>query len=266
MANRDFLKTIIAIIVVFTIVFGGYMGLKNASGVNPPSTVIESESMQHGNESKIGIIDTGDLIVVKSPMKTQIVTFVEGYQNDYQTFGDYGSVIVYKRSAGNPVIHRAIVYLEYNESTNKWSSKDLMNYPSEYWTCDSGNDYTNITGTLKITKLGSLNPTVTIDMNKLIKKSGYITMGDNNSTCDQSCGIALDTPISKDRIKSVAWVEIPWIGSIKMIMAGEINQINNKVPNTIPCLAASFVTMFLTIISIGFIIDEFALHKRKKKL
>lgn len=265
MEKSEYLKTIILVAIVFMLIGGGYIALKNASGVNPPSTVIESESMQHSNQSQIGIIDTGDLIIVKSPSNTEITTYVTGFQKNYSTFGDFGSVIVYKRAIGNPVIHRAIVYLHYDSVTDRWSSPELENYPEEYWNCNGNHDYNNLSGTLTITKPGSLNQTVSITITALEKKSGYVTMGDNNSICDQSCAISQNILISKERIKSIAWLEIPWIGAIKMVSSGHMNQVMNKVPNTIPNLIAFFSTMILVVFSIGFVYDSLVLRKMKNR-
>ena len=52
------------------------LGLFAYSGLWPPLVVVESESMQHSNTtSYIGVIDTGDLVIVKK------VTFALGHQD-----------------------------------------------------------------------------------------------------------------------------------------------------------------------------------------
>ena len=113
----------IALLIVLILLVSGIVLVKNASGVSPPFTVIESNSMQHSDDkSQIGVIDTGDMIMVKSLGKSNVVTYVEGHQSGHQEFGDYGSVIIYKRAVGNPVIHRAILWIEY-DSDGIWIPK-----------------------------------------------------------------------------------------------------------------------------------------------
>jgi signal peptidase len=126
-------NTIIVIVIAVVIIIGGWAVISVSSGVKPPFTVVESHSMQHcsntDHESEIGIIDTGDLILVKNPDKTDITSYVEGYQNGYEQFGDYGDVIVYKRPSGNPVIHRAFIWLNYNGDGTWTLTVDLTTNP-----------------------------------------------------------------------------------------------------------------------------------------
>jgi len=87
------------------------------SGIWPPMVVVESESMQHSDTtSYIGVIDTGDIVVVKRVDQIQeVTTYVEGVASGYSTYGEPGDVIIYDRPGmAKPIIHRAIVNLEYN--------------------------------------------------------------------------------------------------------------------------------------------------------
>lgn len=265
--KKENMMMLVTIIIVVTLIAVGFVVVKISSGVNPPYTVIESESMQHSDKSQIGIIDTGDMVLVRSVDKCEITTFVEDYATGNESFGNYGSVIIYKRAVGNPVIHRAILWLEWNNVENKWSAPSLENYDSGLWNCTASTDCNSLSGTLNIIlKSDYRTISISIDLdNGLNKTSGYITMGDNNGSIDQNTGISPKTLIDPSRIKSVAWKEIPWIGSLKLISKGQIEVVEQKVPNTLPCLAASFITVILVIISIGFIIDESQLIKIKKK-
>lgn len=236
------------------------------SGVDPPFTVIESQSMQHSDSSEIGIIDTGDMILVKSPEKTKITTLVEGFVTNEKYFGDYGSVIIYKRDVGNPVIHRAILYLEYNQNNGTWSAPSLENY-TEGWSIDGKQDISQInclSGELTIKLPGNYRSVnaIHINLNTLKPQSGYITMGDNNQNIDQnSSNISDKTLVSENMIKSVAWKEIPWVGSIKLIANGKIDNVFSNVPNTIPDLLSFAVTIILILYSLGFVFD---FHKTKR--
>ena len=103
--NRSDRNLIIAIGVVFVIVVGGFVGTIMYTGMTTPFSVVMSQSMQHSQtESEIGVIDTGDVVMVMDPSKTQIYSYVEGTQNGHSSFGDYGSVIIYNRGGNqNPV-------------------------------------------------------------------------------------------------------------------------------------------------------------------
>lgn len=158
--KKDTRNFVIVLAVLVAILVGGNIAVRESSGVDPPFTVVESQSMQHGNGSEIGIIDTGDMVLVKSPSKTDIVSYVEGYHSGYRSFGEYGSVIVYERSVGNPVIHRAILWLESN-GDGTWSAESLKYYTDDgsetgtsMWSCGLYNDYLNMSGTLTLYDVG----------------------------------------------------------------------------------------------------------------
>ena len=115
----------------------------------PPMVVIESGSMEHDDNplypepgfTHIGAIDTGDLVLVKSAGRDDIVTYLAGKQQGYERYGDYGDVIIYYKnglrgvcSAGasldeaecnrqdgewtpaTPVIHRAMAWVEVRDN------------------------------------------------------------------------------------------------------------------------------------------------------
>ena len=72
----------------------------------PPMVVIESGSMEHDDNplypepgfTHIGVIDTGDLVLVKSAERSDIVTYLAGKQQGYERYGDYGDVIIYYKN------------------------------------------------------------------------------------------------------------------------------------------------------------------------
>jgi len=245
---------LVAAVVIIAAVF---IGVSAASGVSPPQTIVVSESMQHGMKSHIGVIDTGDLIVVKDKNKVEIRSYVDGYNTGYEKFGNYGDVIIYNRDVGNPVIHRAILWLDLN-GDGTWSAPSLGKYPKELWSCTGGDDYNRLSGMLTMEKLGyGGNISCTLNLDALVKNgsgSGFITMGDNNRGFDQpSLSSVL---VSKERIKSVAWFEIPWVGVFSMIRDGKLDVIDKNVPNTIPSLAAAVLLIVFLLIGISFLIDH----------
>ena len=76
--ENDTKKFIIAIFAVGIFIGSIIGGIYVYSGVSPPFTVINSGSMQHSDESSIGTIDTGDMVIVKNPDYQEITTYVEG--------------------------------------------------------------------------------------------------------------------------------------------------------------------------------------------
>src|SRR5207249_9911783 len=109
--------------VAFLIV-GIVMGLLFAyTQVWPPMVVVESDSMQHARDaSYVGIIDTGDLVLVQAVHATSdIVTYVEPSGTGYETYGNFGDAIVFhapgRSSEDTPIIHRAMVYVVKNETS-----------------------------------------------------------------------------------------------------------------------------------------------------
>ena len=261
---------IIVIVIAVVVIISGWAIISTSSGVKPPFTVVESHSMQHcsntDRESQIGVIDTGDLILVKNPGKTDITTYVEGYQNGYERFGDYGDVIVYKRPAGNPVIHRAFVWLNYN-GDGTWTSESLKNYDSDLW--DNTGDYQHLSGTLTFYKVGNVvegGKTLTINLDSLAaygSTQGYLTVGDSvgNTAFDQQSGIY---PFLVDEnIKSVAWKEIPWLGAIKLLIKGNDAELKNWAPNSISLLVMEFLTIILVVIGLNYLVPELLSLRRK---
>jgi hypothetical protein len=240
--TRNALIVIIAAVVIICSVFGG-INLK--SGLDHPSTTVNSQSMQHGVGSQLGIVDTGDIIIMKNSDKVDIRSFVEGYKEGFTSFGDYGHVIIYERGGNqNPVIHRAILWLDYN-GDHTWSAPSLKDYPSTLWSNGNNTDYMTLSGILTLKNMSYKDINCSIDLDRLANNaplSGYITMGDNNFVFDQSGGV-IGSLVSKEIIRSVAWIEIPWLGSINMILNGKSAVINEQVPNSIPCIAVLFLTI-----------------------
>ncbi len=155
--NRELVKDsmkdlLISIIIVAVIFLSLYAYTQNW----PPIVIVESGSMQHGESSHIGIIDTGDIVLVKKIYSEEdVVTYVEGRMSGYERYGDYGDVIIYNYQ-GKSIIHRAIVYLKWSGShweLRGWNSKDFGIYVKlKSYEIENGGVAANIT--LEITKCG----------------------------------------------------------------------------------------------------------------
>ena len=123
----------------------------------------------------------------------------------------------------------------------------------------NNSDYNNIRGTLYFDDITVSLKHVSISLDGLEKKSGFLTMGDNpetNTTFDQTSSI-IDHPIGYEDIRSVPVFEIPWLGTIKILVNGGQNL--EDVPNSLPSLIMLFVTIF------GFLmlIDATSLYRNK---
>ena len=271
--HRDTKHTLVAVAAVAVVIAVVFVGIFVASGNFPPrTTVVESESMQHGTSSQIGIIDTADMVILRDKEKGPIISYVEGYNKGYTAFGSYGDVVVYSRSGGlNPVIHRAILWLDYN-GDNTWSAPSLQNYPSDRWSCSSGYDETRLSGILSLKYMNhNNNVTANINLDQLVRigsESGFITMGDNNTTFDQPSNITgINGLITEEQIKSVAWAEVPWVGAFRMILVSDkMSAIDKNVPNTIPCLIASMLLIVFLLVGISFFFDQRYYMKYRKEL
>lgn len=253
-------KEVLIVIAVTAVIVGIVMtSLMIYSGMSRPLTVVESKSMQHSDDtSYLGIIDTGDMVVMVSPDKKTVVPYVEGYQNGHCSFGSYGDVIIYYRDNGkNPVIHRAIIWLKVENG--KISAPSLKDYPADRWENDGTWD--DLTGKLTLKDLPYKDGTkdVSIDLSN-VTRSGYLTKGDYNTEFDQTSGIHPGT-VMKSELKAVAGIEIPWLGCIKLL-------VNNKNVNMIPqnslnCLWVMLLDV-IAFVSVMIIVVEYIKIQGKK--
>lgn len=269
-------ELVVALVAAFALVFGGFFVLTEYSGVNPPFTVVESSSMQHDDVSAIGVIDTGDLILLKDLSNTTVVTYIEGYASGYSTFGEYGNVIIYERGDNaHPVIHRAILWLDYN-TNGTWSASTLSSYVDQngnnLWSCSDSTDCLQLSGTLTIYDIGYGSKTSSINLDTLSASyphSGYLTMGDNavtNCSFDQTSGISPNGLVTKDIIRAVAWYEFPWLGALKLWMNGETTYLDLWAPNSLPNLALMVVMILALLVAINYTVEEaYMIHVRKKR-
>lgn len=233
-ALKGFKGLFIAAAIILIIILGLYA----YSGLWPPLVVVESESMQHSNTtSYIGVIDTGDLVIVKKISSlSEVKTYVASLTDGYKTYGDYGDVVIYNRDGSavqTPVIHRAIVELDYNSSSNSFDVPSLASAPSDKWSADGQNArWWDLTGLLVIYNVGYMDKNITISLSEILNyysanditpHGGLITKGDHNTQYDQSpqANIA-HQPVQAEWIVGEARGEIPWFGLIKLWVGGNM--------------------------------------------
>lgn len=259
-------KIVCAVVLAAIAVIGGVIAYVAVSD-KVSFSVVMSQSMQHEQyRSSLGIIDTGDVVLVKDVEHSKIESFVMGTQTGYSTFGDYGSVIIYDRgSSKNPVIHRAILWIDYDASTGNWSSEELKGYKGQ-WHCITSDgrtthDWSNLSGTIYFDGLTQSQKNVNISISKFTS-SGFLTMGDNvaNVTFDQNAGIT-DHLISLDNINSVPFQEIPWLGTLKIYFKNGGTNLEH-VPNSMPSLVMFIAFLF----GILFLVDMLTLRRNSREL
>lgn len=227
------------------------------SGVWPPLVVIESESMQHSSsQSSLGTMDTGDMVLVRNvDQRGDVETYLQGAVTGHETYRQYGDVIVYYRYGNKdykPIIHRAICWVEYNQTGGGFDIPSLAQLPQSQWEVIGHQDvYWNLDGTVELYDIGYMNATIRLDLNHILSlfqergrepHSGFITMGDHNldkvgltvyGTYDQLSDQLCREPISEDWILGKARGEIPWFGLVKLWVDGDMpeNVPSNSITN-----------------------------------
>ncbi len=167
--GKDVLSTLI---IVGVIVGVGIL----ITGTWPFMVAVESGSMEPH-------MHRGDVIFLVSPDRAGIVTYVEGVQKGYKSFGSYGDVIVYKPNGNGhktPIIHRVLAYV----------------HKGDYIPVRVGDK-------IYLTK-------------NIASRDGYITQGDHNPIPDQPY---VSEPVQKDWIIGVAKFRIPYIGYFRLIFS-----------------------------------------------
>jgi signal peptidase len=216
----------------------------------PPMVVVESNSMQHGPNDVLGVVNTGDIVLVKSEsVPSDIMTYVDSEVTGYATYGEPGDVLLYYPngvSSDVPVIHRAIVWLDYDSALNEYSAPSLFSLQcgnsKDYVTFPVGGGPSNpvcptdptspINGNIELFHVGWMSVTVTIDLSQLAsdsrnQHSGFITMGDNNflesgvGEYDQEMSCAISCLVASSWVLGVARGMIPWFGALKLWISGQ---------------------------------------------
>lgn len=213
----------------------------------PPAYVVESVSMQHGTEDKVGLINAGDLVLAEKAPNSTIVPYVTGYQTDVKTYGEYGDVILYHpngESRGTPIVHRAILFLEWN-GTGKWyDAPDLRGLtcvanttvPSSglYYATDNARSCRTVglstSSSIQLYNVGWDDKRISLDLaigGPLGEHSGYVTMGDNNPGPDQNGTSPLSSLVEPGWILGVARGMLPWYGAFKLLLEGNARNVSS---------------------------------------
>ena len=233
----NLLLAILVIVLIFIILFA-------YSDIWPPVVVVESGSMQHGNQWQYGVINTGDIVIVQKVSKiSNIITYLQGRETGYQTYGDYGNVIIYTAPDGESIIHRAMFYVTWNKTTPEIiGENNAKNFLIVY-----GDD-------VIIKDVGYSHRNLLVDLTSYVRHSGFITMGDHNlalapsstflgyqvyEAADENVGIS-SSLVTMNMIEGMAKCWLPWFGDIKLIASG-----NTMIPSySILFLIISLIIIF----------------------
>ena len=251
------------------------------TGSMPPLVVVESNSMQHDSDGEIGTIDAGDLILVHSPDDNRIITFAEATDPEsdyygYESLGMEGDVIIYERngeSDSTPIIHRALFEISIGESVPAGNQDDCEG--GVFWNglCITswsvpGSDQVNVkeinlvfdgvnTGKYACGGVAAQHGSDWFSVeNYSPMNPGYITLGDNND-CNDDQGVfefaqglssihsGMIRPVQEDWVIGISGAEIPWLGTVKLMVSGGDSPGVSQVPGLSFVFLIAFVGIIL---------------------
>ena len=236
------------------------------TGSMPPLVVVESNSMQHDSDGEIGTIDAGDLVLVHAPEDNRIVTFAEATDSKsdyygYESLGMEGDVIIYERngeSDSTPIIHRALFEIVIGQSVPAENQDQCEG--GVFWedVCITswsvpGSDQVNVkeinlifdgenTGKYACEGIAAQHGSEWFSVeNYTPMNPGYITLGDNND-CNDDQGVfefaqglssihsGMIRPVQEDWVIGISGAEIPWLGTVKLMVSGGDSPGVSQVP------------------------------------
>tara|TARA_B100000401_G_scaffold276549_1_gene188706 strand:+ start:46 stop:873 length:828 start_codon:yes stop_codon:yes gene_type:complete len=222
--------------------------------------------MQHDSDGEIGTIDAGDLVLVHAPEDNRIVTFAEATDSKsdyygYESLGMEGDVIIYERngeSDSTPIIHRALFEIVIGQSVPAENQDQCEG--GVFWedVCITswsvpGSDQVNVkeinlifdgenTGKYACEGIAAQHGSEWFSVeNYTPMNPGYITLGDNND-CNDDQGVfefaqglssihsGMIRPVQEDWVIGISGAEIPWLGTVKLMVSGGDSPGVSQVP------------------------------------
>ncbi len=249
------------------------------TGSMPPLVVVESNSMQHDKNGEVGTIDAGDLVLVHSPDRNKIITYAEATDENspdygYESLGMEGDVIIYERNGegdSTPIIHRALFKIDVGETAPTeegdcsegifWDGSCVVS-----WSVPGTNQVNvakinlifdgNNTGEYPCSGVAAQHGSVWFSVENFTPSNpGYITLGDNND-CNDDQGVfefaqglssihsGIIKPVEEDWVIGISGAEIPWLGTVKLMVSGGDSPGVSQVPG------ASFLFLILFVASV----------------
>jgi signal peptidase len=266
-----------------------FSGILIYTGNWPSMMIVESDSMQHSDdEAFLGVMDTGDMVLIKSiEGKNDVVSYMKGKRTGHETYDEYGDVLIYRKNGykdKTPVIHRAIIWLEYNETSHSFDLPELKYHDAgddEEWYVVGGEDrWYNLTRTVVLREIGYDQEDVVLNLNGILNDfysqsaephSGFITLGDHNGgfydqgrLFDEHGGYVL--PIKPEWIEGKARGELPGLGLT--YLQDQDPEIMERAPSnswSMFYLSVGFIILVFFGIPISIFIIEILLKKRRVK-
>lgn len=239
----------------------------------PPMVVVESESMQHDiSQSSVGVIDTGDIVLVQNAPRAQdVTTYAAGRASGYATYGDFGDVIIFRvpgQEGRIPIIHRAILYLIWDDETG-FDVPSLLELNSTLWESTSGEPTGLGAGdVITLRDVGFRSMDISVSMSRFVNRvppaedcprpcGGYITKGDYNSGID-------DYFVPQTHIVGRARGEVPWFGLLKLVFGGNLAWGSSDAPaNSWTSLTVALVVLILGPLALDFTLSKLFSRKRE---
>ena len=185
---KDVASSVGIVLVIGLVLFG-------VSGVWPPLVAIESGSMNpHMQKGDLVFIMEEDRLEPDAAVAgTGVVTYQQGKEAGYRTFGSYGDVIVFQPNGQSttPIIHRAMFYVEEGENWYEKANKSNINADS----CEEINACS-------------------------AEHAGFVTKGDNPRTNQQYDQVDRYQIVKPEWIQGTAEVRLPWLGCIRLEFSG----------------------------------------------
>ena len=248
---------------VIAVLFGSLVLM---TGSTPPMVVVESQSMMTSDESQVGVIDPGDIILVTAPDRRNIVTYVEAIEEGnpvegHTAHGLPGDVIIYSKNGGadTPVIHRAILFAQANRTVEPQNGvceegeldelhlgqDGLVGACILTWDVP-GTQLRNVTSiNLALSGYSCHSHGHLVVSNWVPDHEGYLTTGDNprsnGCTLDQYIATGDDShfsglrdengiPVTAVRpiwVSGIAGPEVPWFGIVKLAASSNASEVTS---------------------------------------
>ena len=266
LGERSFVYDLMGAAIILLILIGS---LYTYTGNWPPLVVVQSGSMQHSDtRSYIGTIDTGDLVFVKSlGPKEEIIPYMEGLEKKHRTYDSWGDVIIFRPNGNSDrtaIIHRSVVFIEFNETTF-----DPTTWQGGAYDVPSMGLY-HVSRSFSIKNYEwpkSLTNDLVIDVERIIDNfrtlgmhphGGYLTKGDDNSAIDQTVPFHNEDPpfllpVLREWIIGKSRGELPWFGIIKLKIEGKSDPPENSVKLLVIALIALVLTPFLVDLAVHYV-------------
>jgi signal peptidase len=222
-SNHPLVALVRDLLWVFLVVGGIALTLYLVSGTWPAVVTVESKSM-------VPHMNVGDLVfVVEEDRFGPLTSWEQGKQTGFKSFGDYGDVIIYRPNGNtniHPIIHRAMVYVEKDE-TIPWYINIFggQSTPDRYAPASILNGQLiseNGSVLARLDQKGIWIPTSDIGPGtgcqvpyEPARDGGYISKGDNNQNIDQVGsiqGIGQINPVDREWIVGKSLFAIPLLG------------------------------------------------------